>query len=325
MKLKILKSKIHRATVTDANLLRGLLRSNKFFGGKLKLEVKLARNSITELSKKLDMDPHTLSEGICKVANSNMMSAIRLATIEHGHDPRDFTIVAFGGAGGLHACHLAEELEIGRVLIPNNPGLLSAYGLSVSNFKRSYVQTELNTTKKISKKKLHDEFEKLKNIGKDELSKYRISQEKLKIVPSLDLRYIGQNLDINIEVCLDDLSKNGLKKPINDFHKAYKNRCGHSFPEEDIDLVNYRLNFIVPRVLPVEKKSIVKQDISKEKGEIYQNNKWIKCAYLKRSSLPVGFLTSGPVVIEEPTATTFVPGGWNLKVDQNFNLIIKKK
>ena len=208
-------------TVTDANLLRGLLRSNKFFGGKLKLEVKLARNSITELSKKLDMDPHTLSEGICKVANSNMMSAIRLATIEHGHDPRDFTIVAFGGAGGLHACHLAEELEIGRVLIPNNPGLLSAYGLSVSNFKRSYVQTELNTTKKISKKKLHDEFEKLKNIGKDELSKYRISQEKLKIVPSLDLRYIGQNLDINIEVCLDDLSKNGLKKPINDFHKAY--------------------------------------------------------------------------------------------------------
>ena len=312
-------------TVTDANLLRGLLRSNKFFGGKLKLEVKLARNSITELSKKLDMDPHTLSEGICKVANSNMMSAIRLATIEHGHDPRDFTIVAFGGAGGLHACHLAEELEIGRVLIPNNPGLLSAYGLSVSNFKRSYVQTELNTTKKISKKKLHDEFEKLKNIGKDELSKYRISQEKLKIVPSLDLRYIGQNLDINIEVCLDDLSKNGLKKPINDFHKAYKDRCGHSFPEEDIELVNYRLNFIVPRVLPVEKKSIVKQDISKEKGEIYQNNKWIKCAYLKRSSLPVGFLTSGPVVIEEPTATTFVPGGWNLKVDQNFNLIIKKK
>ena len=312
-------------TVTDANLLRGLLRSNKFFGGKLKLEVKLARNSITELSKKLDMDPHSLSEGICKVANSNMMSAIRLATIEHGHDPRDFTIVAFGGAGGLHACHLAEELEIGRVLIPNNPGLLSAYGLSVSNFKRSYVQTELNTTKKISKKKLHDEFEKLKNIGKDELSKYRISQEKLKIVPSLDLRYIGQNLDINIEVCLDDLSKNGLKKPINDFHKAYKNRCGHSFPEEDIELVNYRLNFIVPRVLPVEKKSIVKQDISKEKGEIYQNNKWIKCAYLKRSSLPVGFLTSGPVVIEEPTATTFVPGGWNLKVDKNFNLIIKKK
>ena len=76
--------------------------------------------------------------------------------------------------------------------------------------------------------------------------------------------------------------------------------------------------------MPVEKKSIVKQDISKEKGEIYQNNKWIKCAYLKRSSLPVGFLTSGPVVIEEPTATTFVPGGWNLKVDQNFNLIIKK-
>ena len=211
-------------TVTDANLLRGLLRSNKFFGGKLKLEVKLARNSITELSKKLDMDPHTLSEGICKVANSNMMSAIRLATIEHGHDPRDFTIVAFGGAGGLPACHLAEELEIGRVLIPNNPGLLSAYGLSVSNFKRSYVQTELNTTKKISKKKLHDEFEKLKNIGKEELSKYRISQEKLKIVPSLDLRYIGQNLDINIEVCLDDLSKNGLKKPINDYHKAYKNR-----------------------------------------------------------------------------------------------------
>ena len=72
------------------------------------------------------MDPHTLSEGICKVANSNMMSAIRLATIEHGHAPRDFTIVAFGGAGGLHACHLAEELEIGKVVIPNNPGLLSA-------------------------------------------------------------------------------------------------------------------------------------------------------------------------------------------------------
>ena len=83
--------------------------------------------------------------------------------------------------------------------------------------------------------------------------------------------------------------------------------------------------FIVPRVLPVEKKSIVNQAISKEIGEIYQNNTWIDCEYFKRSSLPVGFLTSGPVVIEEPTATTFVPGGWNLKVDQNFNLIIKKK
>ena len=132
-------------TVTDANVLCGLIRPAKFFGGNLRLRSDLASTALSHLAGALDMEPGALAEGIVRVANSNMMDAIRLASLERGHDPRDYALVAFGGAGGLHACSLAEDLEIGTVLVPRHPGLLSAYGLLVSDFRREFVRTELTS------------------------------------------------------------------------------------------------------------------------------------------------------------------------------------
>ena len=311
-------------TVTDANVLRGLIRSDKFFGGKLQLRIDLAETAISKLADVLKMDTLTLAEGIGKVADSNMVDAIRLASLERGHDPRDYTLVAFGGAGALHACHLAEDLQIQTVLIPENPGLLSAYGLLVSDFKRGFVQTQLTRGADIRKDRVMDVFEELETKGRQEFDQYRVSQKGFTLIPSIDMRYLGQDLALNIGLDLSYVPFEGLKKPIEEFHQAYNRRCGHCFPEAEVELVNYRLTVVVPRDPPPVRRKAVSGSPSSETGELFVNGDYIDCAYLSRKQLPAGFSMAGPLVVEEATATSFIPSNWHMEVDNWGNFILKQ-
>lgn len=309
-------------TVTDANVVRGMIRPNKFFGGKLPLRTDLANTAISELAGDLGMDTLTLAKGIEKVAGSNMVDAIRLASLERGHDPRDYTLVAFGGAGGLHACNLAEELEIEKVLIPENPGLLSAYGLLVSDFKRGFVQTEMTRGVDIRNDRVIEVFSELEHKGREEFDRFRVSQKGFTLVPSIDMRYLGQDLSLNVEIDLSRIPFEGLKKPIEAFHQDYTRRCGHCFPEAEVEIVNYRLTVVVSRDPPPIRKKTVSGSPSSDVGKLFVDGAFKNCAYYVREQLPAGFSMTGPLVVEEATATTFIPSNWRMEVDSWGNLIL---
>ena len=309
-------------TVTDANVLCGLIRPAEFFGGKLPLRSDLAGAALSGLAVRLNMEAVALAEGIVRVANSNMMDAIRLASLERGHDPRDYTLVAFGGAGGLHACRLAEDLEIGTVLVPRNPGLLSAYGLLVSDFRREFVRTELTRNADVGAARVLDVFADLESQGRREFEQYHVARQGIVLAPSVDLRYLGQELDLNIAVDLSRVERERLHPAVQAFHVAYDRRCGHCFPDAEVEVVNYRLTVTAPNAMPPLRPEQANGSPMREAGEVYANGRWVECAYFERRRLCAGFSASGPMVVEEATATTFVPPGWDAAVDSRGNLVL---
>lgn len=311
-------------TVTDANVLCGRIRPAQFFGGNLRLRSDLATSALSRLAGNLGMDTVALAEGIIQVANSNMMDAIRLASLERGHDPRDYVLVAFGGAGGLHACSLAEDLEVGTVLVPRNPGLLSAYGLLVSDFRREFVRTELTGAADLKADRVLEVFAGLESQGRREFERYRVSRRGIVPSPSVDLRYVGQDLDLNIPVDLARVATQVLNPAIEEFHQAYDRRCGHCFPDAEVEVVNYRLTVTVPNEAPAMRMDTGVGSPSAEAGEAYTGGRWVECAYFERRRLPPGFSADGPMVVEEATATTFVPPGWNASVDGWGNLMLAR-
>ena len=307
-------------TVTDANVLCGLIRPDKFFGGNLRLRPDLAAAALSSLAARLGMESLALAEGIIKVANSNMMDAIRLASLERGHDPRDYALVAFGGAGGLHACSLADELEIDKVLVPWNPGLLSAYGLLVSDFRREFVRTELTRNSEIRSSRMLEVYAELERQGRQEFDRYHVSRNGLVLRPSADLRYLGQELALNIGLDLARVAEVRLQDSAEEFHKAYRRRCGHCFPEAEVELVNYRLTVVAPNQAPPSRPREMSGSPKMESGSVYLGSAWVKCAHFERERLPAEFSADGPIVLEEDTATTFVPRGWSARVDVSGNL-----
>ena len=313
-----------RPTVTDANVLCGLIRPAQFFGGNLRLRSDLATSALARLAGALGMETVALAEGIIQVANSNMMDAIRLASLERGHDPRDYVLVAFGGAGGLHACSLSEDLEVGTVLVPRNPGLLSAYGLLVSDFRREFVRTELTRIADLKADRVLEVFAELETVGRQEFERYRVSRHGIVPAPSVDLRYVGQELDLNIPVDPARVAEENLAPAVKNFHLAYNRRCGHCFPGAEVEVVNYRLTVTVPNEVPPTRFDAVTESPEVEAGEVYIGARWVDCAYCDRQQLPVGYSASGPMVVEEATATTFVPPGWRVSVDGWGNLVLTR-
>ena len=309
-------------TVTDANVLCGLIRPAKFFGGNLRLRPDLASAALSRLAGALEMELDALAEGIVRVASSNMMDAIRLASLERGHDPRDYALVAFGGAGGLHACSLAEDLEIGTVLVPRHPGLLSAYGLLVSDFRREFVRTELTRNADVRADRVLDVFADLGNRGRQEFERYHVSRSGLVLTPSVDLRYLGQELDLNIAVDLSRVREERLHPAVEAFHGAYDRRCGHSFPHAEVEVVNYRLTVTAPNEAPPLHPGAANGRPHGDAGKVYAGGRWVDCAFFERQRLPAGFSAIGPTVVEEATATTFVPPGWRVSVDDLGNLAL---
>jgi N-methylhydantoinase A len=315
-----------KPTVTDANVELGLIRPENFLGGKMKLNGEGAHKALTDLGKQMKMGAKEAAVGVFKVANANMGRAIRLVSIEKGFDPRDYVLVAFGGAGPLHAAYLAAELEISQVLIPRNPGLLSAYGLLAADFRRDFVQTKIQPLTGATSAEIGQMFKMLKKKAAEELKGFGMEKEidKANFTCELAMRYIGQAFEMTIPVDLKDIEKGNLEKLGTDFDSIHLKRYGHCSPEEPKEIVNYRLILTIAQDRPIslaenQKGGTVHQETrpisleGQEEGKFYQ-----------RKELPAGFLIEGPAVIEEDTSTCLVPKGWYAEIDKLLNIILKR-
>jgi N-methylhydantoinase A len=314
-------------TVTDANLLLGRLQPTRFLGGDFTLDLDRTRRVTQEWLKKQSSN-FTLEKfaaGVIRVVNSTMEKAIRVVSIERGRDPRHFALVAFGGAGGLHACALADALSIPRVIIPALPGALSALGILASDVVKDYSRTILwRVAEKIPTPQLNREFAALgKNAAED------FHQEFWQGSPhynrSVDIRYRGQGYELNIP-----FTKNLLR----DFQREHHRRYGYTHPHRELELVTLRLRAVL-KSKPMEtitnhvgtgafaRPGRAKLAApSSPKSSVLFDGKKLPAKLYSRDDLQSNRRYSGPAILTEYSATTVIPPGKSFHIDRAGNLIV---
>src|SRR5579862_6064882 len=314
-----------RPTVTDANLLLGRLQATRFLGGDFTLDLDRTRRVTQEWLKRqqASLTLQKFSEGVTRVVNATMEKAIRVVSIERGRDPRDFALVAFGGAGGLHACALAEALSIPRVIVPALPGALSALGILASDIVKDYSRTILwRASGKVPTANLNREFAALqKNAAQD------FKQEAWQGSPlynrSVDLRYRGQGYELNLP-----LSKNLLR----DFEQEHHRRYGYIHPNREVELVTLRLRATLRTATRPGKRHVgiaiarpsraTPGRISAPQTRVSFDGKSLPTTIRDRNELHPGKTYSGPAIITEYSATTVIPPGKKFHVDKASNIIV---
>jgi len=316
-------------TVTDANLLMGRLRPNRFLGGEFTLDLERARQITSQWLKKQGshLSLEQFSAGVVRVVNANMERALRVVSIERGYDPREFALVAFGGAGGLHACELAEALSIPTVMIPARPGALSAFGILVSDVVKDYSRTLLQRFDRLPKGKLRQEFRKLEAAAQKEFRAERW-HGAFHYERSLDLRYRGQGYELNVPARDNDNDDVTAR-----FHDEHQRRYGYHHQEREIELVTLRLRARArtPQPSQLETKVVRRQTASKgsprvapiERAPVSFNGKTVTTPVFERGDLVPGRSMRGPAVLTEYSATTVIPPGKKFWVDDAENLVIK--
>ena len=333
-------------TVTDANLLMGRLRPNRFLGGDFTLDIERAQRITSEWLKKQGsrLSLQQFTAGIVRVVNANMERALRVVSIERGYDPREFALVAFGGAGGLHACELAEALSIPTVMIPARPGALSAFGILVSDVVKDYSRTLLwRLAGTLPQAKLEKEFRKLEAAAQKEfheehwLGSLR-SGTSLEVERSLDLRYRGQGYELNVPATNANNNAANKDTVIARFHKEHQRRYGYHHPGRDIELVTVRLRArLRTEKVKFHPTSTQKKTARKpastvapvERAPVFFQNKALTTPVFERGDLhfarEMGRQMKGPAIITEYSATTVIPPRKKFWVDTTGNLIIKIK
>ncbi len=314
-----------RATVTDANVARGLIRPGHFLDGAFELDVAAAQTAVSEAAGRINRSAPLFAEDVCTIANVTMANAVRLVSTERGYDPRDYTLVAYGGAGPLHAASVAEQLNVNRVLVPPFPGLISAYGLLAGQFQRDFARTLVSPLDDASVAGAPDMFKAMVAAAHHEVAGYGIDADSCAVTFGLDLRYRGQGFELMLPVSPGDFTERGPDHLAARFHDQHRLRYGHATPGEPVEVVTYRLSLTQPFDSPATLRATSEAPRQAEQAPITVDGESILCDFHWRPSTPAGFSADGPLVIEEPTATTFVPPGWRMSVDRHSNLAMEKK
>jgi N-methylhydantoinase A len=310
-------------TVTDANLLLGCLRPTNFLGGNFTLDLDRTRRITEEWLKKnrSDLSLEKFAAGVVRVVNATMEKAIRVVSIERGRDPRHFALVAFGGAGGLHACALAEALNIPTVILPAFPGALSALGILASDVVKDYSRTVLwRVAKKVPQEKLQREFAALeKNAAQD--FRRENWQGRVHYARGVDLRYSGQGYELNLP-----FTRNLLQ----DFAHEHQRRYGYTHTNREIEIVTLRLRATLKSATadvgtgtPARSGRARLGRVSSAEAAVLFDAKKLKTKIYSRDQLRPSQEYSGPAIITEYSATTVTPPATRFQVDRAGNLIVR--
>ncbi len=313
-------------TVTDANVVLGFIRPHTFFGGRLRLDLDAAHAALRRLAASLAMEPLEAADGVRRLVNFTMAQAMRLVSVERGHDPRDYTIVAYGGGGPLHAVELADELGCAQVLIPYNPGIISAFGLLIADVQQDFLLTRISPAGAATFELLAEHFGELDARARREFDSYEIPWTSVERRYLLDMRYIGQAYELTMPVDEFMTRRAPLAHLTSRFHEFHRSRYGHASGREGVEIVNFRLTAVHRSA--VQPASGVGDGVTRavvvDTAPVRHNGALGACAFYRRDTLPAGFAIRGPAVVEEATATTYVPDGWVGTVVANRNLVIRR-
>ncbi|MDR7418417.1 MAG: hydantoinase/oxoprolinase family protein [Armatimonadota bacterium] len=316
----------HHFTVTDANVILGFIRPHTFYGGRLRLDMDAARAALDRLAAQVGMPPLEAAEGVRRLVNFTMAQAMRLVSIERGHDPRDYAVVAYGGGGPLHAAQLADELGCAQVLVPHNPGIISAFGLLIADTQQDFLVTRIMPAGDATRQTLLETFADLEARARAEFDSYGVPWPTVERGYALDMRYVGQAYELTMPV--DDFISGPATADqlVPRFHEFHRARYGHASSREGVEIANFRLTAVhrstVRRVSAAP--SVAADRIVVEEAPVRLNGRERACLFYRRESLPPATAVAGPAVVEEGTATTFVPEGWTGTIDRHGNLFMRR-
>jgi N-methylhydantoinase A len=313
----------NEATITDANVVLGRIDPERFLGGELRLDRELAVEAVDRFAGQVGLPLLEAAEGIVTIANANMARAIRSRTIQKGHDPRDFALVAFGGAGPLHAAEVAESLSIPEVLVPPYPGITSAIGLLTSDLKYDQMRTVFMVEGSIDSARIDRELAELEQELRARLEADGIPAANVAVAAGLDCRYVGQGYELRVPLASGRFSETALAE----FHRLHELEYGHAF-QDPIEIVNLRVSAVGSRAkvgrLPLPSGSLEEALVGEGSGVFRENGSLgsLSTRYYERWRLPLDVTLSGPAVIFQRDTTVLVPPRWAARAEASGNLVL---
>lgn len=308
----------NRVTVTDANLVLGRLNPEFFLGGKMQLDAKKARDGLVNLGRQLDLSAVATAQAVIDMANENMANAIRLVSIERGLDPRDFSLVAFGGAGPLHAGGIAEEMEMTRIVIPVHPGLCSAFGAALADFQVDKVWSTNYRSDNLDGDEVAKQFRELETSAQAELREEGFAAAP-EIHRSISMRYAGQNYEHDVALRDSTLNPESVQQAFGEFDRLHEKLYGYSISGEVIELIRINVTAVgrtrKPRIKAPAGSGNPRPRPSRR--VYFSRDGFVSCPVYRRDDLPSQYSLEGPAVIEEVDSTILVHPGHELRTNRH--------
>ncbi len=307
-------------TVTDANLFLKRLGSGSLLSGRMTLDEASTATAIHEMAQQVGLDDVTFAEGMLAITNAKMADAMRTITIEQGIDPREFSLVAFGGAGPMQAVWLAEELDITEIIIPRFPGTFSAWGILQTDVRHDLTQNYYYPTGSVSMEAVEQHLQNLKHEGEKALRTEGVSADDMYFIRTTDMRYMGQEYTVNVQIEADATIADIEAA----FHQAHHTRYGHSTPDAPVEFVNLRLaalGRLDRKGTDAEMAGTPDDPVIGSRQAIFEGQAH-ETPVLRRDFINSGDEFTGPLVVEEDSATTVVPPGYQVRLDALGNIMI---
>ena len=313
-------------TITDCNLVLGLLSEDNFLGGRMKLDADKARQAVEGVAKPLGLSIEDAAAGIIRIIDVKMEEAIKAISTMRGHDLRDFMLLAFGGAGPLHAGRIARDLGMAGIVVPLYPGVYSAIGLLMSDVKHDYVQSRMSPMHELKPDEVNGLFARLQTQAAADLGADGFATDRIRVERGIDMRYAGQGYEMTLPCPADAITADGLAQLRRTFDSQHRAMFGHAAPEEPVEVVSYRvtgIGLIPPVQLPRfarEGRSLT--DAQRASRRVRFDGAAIDCPVYQRDRLDVGLAVAGPAVLDQFDCTTVLMPNQVARVDEWKNLIV---
>lgn len=323
-------------TITDTDMVLGYINPDYFLGGDMQVDVELSKATIRKkVADKLGMSLSEAAYGIYRLVNANMIGAMRVVTIQRGYDPRDFTLVAFGGTAAVHAVRMAQELRIPRVVVPMAPGCFSALGLITADARYDVFRSYVVRTTKADPERVQAIYDEMKAEGLRKIEELGFKKAEIILKYGVAMRYEGQAHEVNIEIPAEltkrKLNQKSLKKLEEMFHDRHKYLFGHSSPDAPCEFFTFSVSATGPmakaQMSEIEKGTASPAQAFKKNRKVYfeEFKDYVDCPSYERSQLKAGNVIAGPAIVEQMDTTTVIPPKQKAKIDKYGNIIIKVK
>ena len=315
-------------TVTDANVVLGVLNPTHLLGGRMPIDREIALQAITRLGERLGLPVMDTAQGIISIVTATMAKAIRVISVQRGYDLRDFALVAFGGAGPIHAARLARDLELKQIIVPPHPGILCAIGLLLTDLRTNYARTRLTPLEEGSLAAMASTFAELEADADAWFEHEGIATDKRRLRRSVDMRYAGQNYELDVPFPAGPITPDLVPRLQEAFEAAHQQVYGYIAAEEPIQLVTFRIEAIgvvekatIPSSPPAQGK-VEDAEIGRRDVFLPEADGLVSCPVLARERLGPGHEVDGPVVIEQMDSTTLILPGQHARIDTTLNIVI---
>jgi N-methylhydantoinase A len=315
-----------RPTITDAHIIQGTIRPDAFLGGAMEIDTAASHRVFADVAAHFDMSLPEMADSAIRLADANVVRAIQLISTERGRDPRDYVLVAFGGAGPLHAARVAEDLDIHTILVPPYAGVLSAYGLLASDYRLFETRTRRIVIEGAAPAAVRETVAEMRNNIVERFRDIGLGDRDLSFNLTLEMRFVGQAFEVPVDIDLAALDRLSVENLLAAFADAHHRVYFHGAANRNaVEVVSFRLGAVSPlEQAPALTEARDDESATAGRHRIFDGSLEVECKLMRRSGLSPGQRLGGPAIVDDVTSTIFVPAGWRAEIDDHENLIMKR-